>query len=336
MEKSEDKREMKLGTLNLENRYILAPMLNVSTSPYRRFCRKFQKIGLVSVPMQYTKKIEKNPKSIERELIKIEEERPISIQLIGSDLKAQKEAIIILESYDFDVLDINAGCPSQRAVKAKEGGYLMKNLDHIKILIENAVKYSSKPVSLKIRTGFEKPINIEEMANIINNSGIEFLIIHARTVRSKFYDDSIDLDTVKSLKEKSLIPVVGNGDMKDALSAKHFIDYTNVDALMIGRESTGNPEIFKQIHEYLTSGKEIPFKNNVDKMKKYIQLFEECINEYLTGFSHPQGNKEIKFIELKRNAIWLTKNIENSAKYRRNLSTTKNIKEIKSILEEIQ
>ena len=326
---------MKLGTLNLENRYILAPMLNVTTGPYRRFCRKFQKIGLVSVPMQYTKKIEKIPNSIERELIKIEEEKPISIQLIGSDLKAQEEAINYLESYDFDVLDINAGCPSQRAIKAQEGGYLMKNLEHMKIIIENAVKYSSRPVSLKIRTGFEKPINIEELANIINKSGIDFLVVHARTVKSKFYDDSIDLETVRIIKEKSLIPVVGNGDIKDALSAKHFIEYTNVDALMIGRESMGNPEIFNQIHEYLTSGKEIPFKNNIDKMKKYLQLFEECVDEYLTGFSHPQGNNEIKFIELKRNAIWLTKNIENSATFRRNLSTTKNINQLRSILENI-
>jgi len=324
---------MKLGSLKLENRYILAPMLNVSTPPYRRFCRKFQKIGLVSVPMQYTKKIEKDPKSLERELIKIEEERPISIQLIGSDLKALKESINHLESYNFDIIDINAGCPSQRSIKAKEGGYLMKNLEQLKILIENTVKYSSKPVSLKIRTGFEKPIKVEEMAKIINNSGIDFLTIHARTVKSKFYDGAIDLETVKILKEKSLIPIIGNGDIKDGLSAKHFIDYTNVDALMIGRESMGNPEIFDQIHEYLTHGKEIPFKNSMEKMKKLIHIFEKGINEYLNGFSHPQGNEGIKFIELKRNAIWLTKNIENSTKLRINLSKTKNINQLKSILE---
>ena len=326
---------MKLGTLNLENMYVLAPMLNVTTSPYRRFCRKFQKIGLVSVPMIYTKKIESDPKYIENELLKIEEERPISIQLIGSDIEALKKSLDYLESYNFDVIDINAGCPSRRAIKAKEGGYLMKNLEQMKILIENAVKYSSKPVSLKIRTGFEKPIKIEEMANIINNSGIDFLTIHARTVKSKFYGDAIDLETVKILKEKCLIPIVGNGDVKDFLSAKHFIDYTNVDALMIGRESMGNPEIFNQIHEYLTTGKEIPFKNNVDKMKNFIQIFEECLNEYLTGFSHPQSNKEIEFIELKRNAIWLTKNIENSTTIRRSLSKVKNLKLLKSRLKEI-
>ncbi len=103
--------------------------------------------------MIYTKKIESDPKYIENELLKIEEERPISIQLIGSDIEALRKSLDYLESYNFDVIDINAGCPSRRAIKAKEGGYLMKNLEQMKILIENALKYSSKPVSLKIRTG---------------------------------------------------------------------------------------------------------------------------------------------------------------------------------------
>ncbi|MBA7711171.1 tRNA-dihydrouridine(20/20a) synthase [subsurface metagenome] len=133
---------MKLGTLNLKNRYILAPMLNVTTAPYRRFCRKFQEIGLVSVPMLYTKKIGKDPKSIERNLYKIEQEKPISIQIIGSNTESLKKTIDFLESYKYDVLDLNAGCPSKRAIKAKEGGFLMKNLDSLKSLIKIAVKYS--------------------------------------------------------------------------------------------------------------------------------------------------------------------------------------------------
>ena len=116
---------MKLGTLNLQNRYILAPMLNVTTAPYRRFCRKFQSIGLVSVPMLYTKRIEKDPKSVEKDLYKIEQERPISVQLIGSDPNALKNTIDHLNSYKFDILDLNAGCPSKRAIKAQEGGYLI-------------------------------------------------------------------------------------------------------------------------------------------------------------------------------------------------------------------
>lgn len=326
---------MKLGTLDLANRYILAPMLNVTTAPYRRFCRIFQKIGLVSCPMLYTKRIESNPESLEKELFKIEEERPISIQLIGSDLKALRESIDHLESYKFDVIDINAGCPSRRAVKAKEGGYLMKDLKTLKLLVRKAVKYSTKPISLKIRTGFEKPVNIKEIANIINDSGIDFLIIHARPVKSKFYEDSLDLDTVKRLKEKVTIPVVGNGDIIDPITAKYFIDYTNVDALMIGRGSIGNPQVFNQIHEYLTIGKKNLFKNSIDIMKRNIAIYEDCIDQYLDGVSHPLGNEEIKFIELKRNAIWLTKNIKNSTTIRRSLSNVKNIKLLQSMLKEI-
>ncbi|MFX1387062.1 MAG: tRNA dihydrouridine synthase [Promethearchaeota archaeon] len=325
---------MKLGTLNLANRYILAPMLNVTTAPYRRFCRKFQEIGLVSVPMQYTKKIEINPKSLEMELYKIEDEKPISVQLIGSDPKALKTSIDYLESFDFDVLDINAGCPSKRAIKAKEGGYLMKDLKNLKLLINVAVKYSSKPISFKIRTGYENPMNIEEMAKIVNNSGIDFLIIHARTVKDNYSEGTLDLDTVKKLKENLTIQLVGNGDIINPISAKHFIDYTKVDALMIGRESMGNPEFFKQIHEYMINGIKIHIKKTYDLVKNYIEIYENVIDEFLNGISHPFENEENKFIELKRNAIWLSKNVQNFKKLRYQLNEAKNLKQLKKKLAE--
>lgn len=323
---------MKIGTLNLENRYVLAPMLNVTTAPYRRFCRKLQKIGLVFVPMLYTKKVEKKPKSIEKDLFKIEEEKPIGVQLIGSNLNSLKRTIDHLESYKFDILDLNAGCPSKRAIKAQEGGYLMKNLEKLSPLIETAVKYSSRPISLKIRIGFEERANIRRLSEIVNNSGIDLLIVHARTVLSKFIDETLDLDTVKNIKEKVLIPVVGNGDIINPIIAKYFIDYTNVDAFMIGRESMGNPEIFNQIHEYLVNNRLVYFKNNRDIMKKYISLYENSIDEFLNGISHPLYNEQIKFIELKRNAIWLSKNIDKSTSIRNQLSKAKNLIQVKQIL----
>ncbi|MFX1568919.1 MAG: tRNA dihydrouridine synthase [Promethearchaeota archaeon] len=326
---------MRLGSLDLENRYILAPMLNVTTAPYRRFCRSFYNIGLVSVPMLYTKRIEKNPKSVEKDLIKIEEERPISVQLIGSDPEALKKTIGFLESYNFDVLDLNVGCPSKRAIKAKEGGYLLKDFESLKILIQTAVKYSARPVSLKIRTGYDKPFDIREMANLINKSGIDFLIIHARLVKSNFSEGTLDLETVKKLKERLTIPLIGNGDITSCKSAKHFIDYTKVDALMIGRESMGNPDIFKQLHEYFTRGNEIALKRNFDLVKECIRIFEEKIDEFLNGISHPLGNEKIKFIELKRNAIWLMRDIENSKIVRYKLNKAKSIQEIKIILAQV-
>lgn len=326
---------MKLGSLHLENRYILAPMQNVTTSPYRRFCRKFQKIGLVSVPMLYTKRIEKNPETIVHDLCKIEEESPISVQLISSDPRSLKKSIDYLESYKFDVLDINAGCPSKRAIKAKEGGYLLKDLERLENLVKIAVKNSSKPVSLKIRIGFENSNNIKELAEIANNSGIDFLTIHARTVKSFFERNPLNLDIVKKLKENLTIPLVGNGDIASPIAAKYFIDYTNVDALMIGRESMGNPQIFNQIHEYFTKGKEILFKNDKEKMLQNIEIYKRCLDEFLNGIILPRNINEYKFMELKRNSIWLAKSIKNSVIIRKQINNTKNLEQLELVLNNI-
>ncbi|MFX1411080.1 MAG: tRNA dihydrouridine synthase [Promethearchaeota archaeon] len=326
---------MKLGTLNLANRYILAPMQNVTTGPYRRFCRRFQEIGLVSVPMLYTKRIAKNPETIEHELHKIEEEKPISVQLIGSNPKSLRESLNYLESYKFDVLDINAGCPSKRALKAKEGGYLLKDLKRLEELVKIAVKCTSRPVSLKIRTGFENKNNIKELARIANGSGIDFLTIHARPVKSNFGSASLDLEAVKELKESLIIPLVGNGDIISPKAAKNFIDYTNVDALMIGRESMGNPQIFNQIHEFFTEDKEIQFRNDIGKMKQNILIFKKCLEEFLNGIILPNSINDYKFIELKRNSIWLTKNIKNSTQIRSQLSKVKSLEQLEVILQNL-
>ncbi|MFX1375285.1 MAG: tRNA dihydrouridine synthase [Promethearchaeota archaeon] len=323
---------MKLGTIEISNRYILAPMQNVTTAPYRRFCRKFHEIGLVSIPMIYSKRVIKDPQFLEYELCKIEEERPISIQLIGSEVDALKKTIEYLESYEFDVLDINAGCPSRRAIKAREGGYLMKDLNLLDKIIHTASKTCSKPVSMKIRTGFDKPVDVGKLAEIINNSGINLLSIHARTVLSKFNDETLDLDIVKRIKEKVIVPVIGNGNIINPITAKHFINYTNVDAFMIGRETMGNPNIFNQIHEYLVNNRLISFKNNREIMETHIKIYENIIDKFLNDVSHPLGNELVKFNELKRNAIWLSKNIDNSTEIRIQISKTKNLIQLQSIL----
>ncbi len=327
---------MKLGTLVLENNFLLAPLQEVTTAPYRRFCRIFGKIGLVSVPMLYTKRIQTNPRTVLSDLYKIEKERPISVQLIGSDLIALRESIDFLESYQFDVLDINAGCPSKRAVKAKEGGYLLNDLKKLSSLIKVATKYSSHLVSLKVRTGFNNSDNIDKLAKIVNKSSIDFITIHGRTVKDGFDDDALNLKAVKRLKDLLKIPVVGNGSIKSPQSAKKFLDFTKVDAIMIGRETMGNPEIFHQISRYLKEGVELVFNNNLIKMKKNIDLYEHCINNYLdenTEFSYPI--KRYKFMELKRNSIWLTKNIPTSTDIRIKISKAKTLDELRDIFEQI-
>ena len=327
---------MKLGTLVLENNLILAPLLEVTTAPYRRFCRKFGKIGLVCVPMLYTKRVQNNPRTVLSNLYNIEMERPISIQLIGSDPIALRESVDFLESYQFDVLDINAGCPSKRAIKAKEGGYLLNDLKKLSSLIKVATKYSSHLISLKVRTGFKNSDNIEKLAKIVNKSSIDFITIHGRTVKDRFDDTTLNLKAVKKLKDLLKIPVVGNGSIDSPQSAKRFLDFTKVDGIMIGRGTMGNPEIFHQINEYLKEGVELVFNNNLIKMKKHIELYEQCINNYLEeNIEFPYPIERYKFMELKRNSIWLTKNIQTSTDIRIKISRAKNLDELRDIFEQI-
>jgi tRNA-dihydrouridine synthase B len=325
---------MKLGSLLLANNLILAPMLQVSTGPFRRFCRKFGTIGLVSVPMLYTKRIEKSPNTVLMDLHKIENERPISIQLIGSDLNALKHSIDFLESYKFDVLDINAGCPSKRAIKAQEGGYLLKDLRKLEGLIKAAVKYSSRPVSLKIRLGFDNSREIEKIINIVKKSGIEFLTVHGRTVRDRYNDSALNLEAIKKIKSSLKIPVVGNGSIFDPKTAKSFFELTDVDAIMIGRGAKGNPEIFDKISQYLINGVEPKNENTASKIKNHIKLYETCINEVMdNNFKIPYPYDKYKFMELRRNLIWLSKNLQGSTSLRIKISKTKTLQELEQIID---
>ena len=327
---------MKLGTLVLENNLLLAPLQKVTTAPYRQFCRRFDKIGLVSVPMLYTKRIQNNPRSVLSNLYKIEKERPISVQLIGSDPIALRESIDYLESYQFDVLDINAGCPSKRAIKAKEGGYLLNDLKKLSSLIKVATKYSSHLISLKIRTGFKNTDNLDKLAKIVNKSSIEFITIHGRTVKDRFDENALNLKAVKKLKDLLKIPVVGNGSIDSPQSAKKFLEFTKVDAIMIGRGTMGNPGIFHQINKYLKEGVERVFNNNLIKMKKHIDLYEQCLNNYIDeNIEFPYPIEKYKFMELKRNSIWLTKNIQTSTNLRIKISRAKTLNELRNIFEQI-
>ncbi|MFX1233089.1 MAG: tRNA dihydrouridine synthase [Promethearchaeota archaeon] len=325
---------MKLGTLHLDNNLLLAPMQAVTTAPYRRFCRMFQKIGLVSVPMIYTKRVIKNPKTIIPDLYRIEEEIPISIQLIGSDLKALKETILFLESYKFNIIDLNVGCPSKRANNSQEGAYLLQDLDLLKKLVNIASKFSSRPISLKMRTGISDKINITEFSALINNSNIEFLTIHGRTANDRYDDSKLDIETIKQIKARVNIPVVGNGNIDNPLIAKSFLDYTNVDAIMIGRGSIGNPEIFNQINVFLKYGKIYPFQNDKERMRRLIEIYEKCLDEFIDeSYLIPDSREKYKFKELKRNAIWLTKNIRDSNIIRQRLSKTKDLTNLKHALQ---
>ncbi|MBN1799854.1 MAG: tRNA-dihydrouridine synthase family protein [Candidatus Lokiarchaeota archaeon] len=324
---------MKLFRDNPGKNLFLAPLQNVTTAPFRNFCRQYFNIGLVCTPMIYMKRLSKSPKSVSHELHGIEKERPISVQIIGNDPKDLIASIDFLESYKFDILDINAGCPSKRALNSKEGGYLLKNLPVLESLLNLAVKHSSRPISLKTRIGFDNTNIIEKLGRIINESGIIFVTVHARTVLNKFDDKRLDLEKIKNLKKIIKIPLIGNGDINDPVSAKKFLEKTNVDGLMIGRGAMGRPEIFTLIHDYLINDKLREFNNNLKHFKHHMALYEIMINDFLEGAPLRYSSEHYKFAELKRNAIWFTKYIEDSSSMRVEFGKAKILNDLKTTLD---
>ncbi len=325
---------MKLGTLNLNSNLLLAPMENYTTGAYRRFCRKFSNIGLVYVPMIHTKQIMKSPKTIAFELSLIHEERPISIQLMGADIEAMKKSLEYLESFEFDSIDINCCCPSKRAIELKAGGYLLKDLKTFENLLNIAKKYTAKPVSAKIRLGFDNLDNVEEICEIINKSGIDFVAIHARLVKDMFKSSTLNLEALKRYKKLLTIPVVGNGDIVSPQFAKLMLDFTKVDALMIGRGSLGNPEIFRQIDEYLTKGIETSEKRDITSFRHYLETYQAVINDLIDRIKLKRSEtKDIyRYKELRRNSICFTTGVENSTMMRVELSKTKNLNQLEKVL----
>ncbi|MBD3194458.1 MAG: hypothetical protein GF317_05335 [Candidatus Lokiarchaeota archaeon] len=324
---------MKIGPLSLENNLFLAPLQNVSTAPFRRFCRHYSEIGLVFVPMIYVRRLVKNQRSIEKEFHKIEEESPIAIQLIGNEPDYFKKALIILESYNFDAIDINAGCSSVRSLKFKLGGYLLREQKLLKEILRTTVKYSSWPVSLKTRIGFNKILDIDKFSQMINHSGINFLTLHARKVKDNFEREKLDLDVLKLIKSKLDIPLIGNGDIDSPESAQFMVESIGVDGIMIGRACMGNPLIFNQISQFMKNREIIKIEKTLQKMKEYVEDFNLILNSYVEDLPLNYSKDKFKFTELKRNAIWFTRQIPNSKKYRIELSNTRNLSQLHNLLD---
>jgi len=167
----------------------------------------------------------------------------------------------------------------------------------------------------------------------VNPSGIDFLTIHGRTVKGRYLDSTLDLNTIKKIKSLVKIPVVGNGNIDGGLTAEKFLEFTKVDALMIGRVSMGNPEIFKQINQYFSKGIEPKCENSLSEVRKYLKLYEECVDEFLDdAIDMPFSHEKFKLMELRRNAIWFTKNIQDAISLRTQISKIKNLEELRDLI----
>lgn len=316
-------KKLKIGNVELENNLILAPMAGVTNRPFRTICKEIGNPGLVCTEMASSKAMFHNDQKTKRLLNTDGEKRPISYQIFGSDVETMAFSAKYVSEFA-DIIDINMGCPAPKVVKNGDGSKLLLDLDKAEEIMKAVVQNSKVPVTLKIRKGWDKEnIVAVEVAKIAERAGISAITVHGRT-RSEFYTGIADLDIIKKVKENVNIPVIGNGDVIDEITAKKMFEYTGVDGIMIGRGSFGNPWIFRNIIYYLQNGERLSEPTNQEKlevMKKHIKLALE-------------EKGEIAIKELRKHIAWYTKNMKNSSEFRNSINKIETEKELLLKIEE--
>ena len=298
-------KKLKIKDLELENNLILAPMAGVTDLPFRKICKEFGP-GLVCTEMVSSKAIYHDDTKTKLLMNTDGEKRPISMQIFGSDEETMGYAAKYVSKIA-DIVDINMGCPAPKVVKNGDGSKLLLDIEKAEKVIKAVVKNSTKPVTLKIRKGWDcNNIVATEFAQMAEKAGVSAITIHGRT-RTEMYSGKVDLDIIKKVKESVKIPVIGNGDIVDEESALKMFEYTGVDGIMIGRGTFGNPWIFERIKYYLETGEKLPLVTNEEKLrviKEQIQL--ELDNK-----------PEVTAIrEMRKHIAWYTKNMPNSSEFR--------------------
>ena len=318
----------KIGNVEINGKIVVAPMAGISNMTFRRICKSMG-ASLVVAEMVSDKAITYgNEKTFE--LLRMnDDERPISQQIFGSDITSFVVAAkYIEETMHPDIIDINMGCPVPKvALKAQAGSALLKNPEKIKEIVKAVVNSVSCPVTVKIRSGWdEKSINAVEVAKIVEEAGASAIAIHART-RSQGYSGKADYNIIKQVKQAVSIPVIGNGDVKTCFDAKRMLDETNCDFVMIGRGLLGNPWLIKEINEYLENGVVIDKPTDIEKIDmclKHLSLLEEFECE------------KQAVLEIRSHVGWYLKGIRNANLVKQNIFKTKNINEIKRMLNELK
>ncbi len=311
-------KKIKIGDIELKNNVFLAPMAGITDKAFRKICVDMG-VSLTFSEMISAKGVYYNDAKTLDLIEKNDNEKPYAIQLFGNDPYIIAEAIKKIE-HMADIIDINMGCPAPKITNNGEGSALMKNPKLIGEIINAATKATNKPITAKIRKGWDdNSVNAVEVAKIIEENGAKLITIHGRT-RSGFYTGKSDLDIIKQVKENVNIPVIGNGDITDYETAKNMFEYTNVDGIMIGRGSLGNPWIFKQIID----------NENIEISKQ--EKLDMILNHYNLEIQNKGEYTAIR--EMRKHICWYIKGLENNTYIKDTINRLEDINEIQNILKD--
>lgn len=311
---------MKIKNLKIEGEVALGPMAGVTDKAFREICKSFG-CGLMFTEMVSAKAFYYKDRKT-KELMEIREtERPVGLQIFGHEPEIMAHMAREIHDFNHDILDINMGCPAPKIVKNGDGSALMKDLKLIEKIVTGVVKASNKPVSVKIRKGYEET-NAVEVAKVIEASGADLLSIHGRT-RDQFYAGKADWDIIRDVKKAVDIPVYGNGDIFTLDDAIKMKDHTGVDGLMVARGVQGNPWLIREINTYFKEGKRLDPPSPKERVRvamKQLALMIDYKGEH-------RG-----IMEMRKHAAWYLKGIRGAAKVKDQLNRVVTKDEIEKLL----